>query len=95
MPNNLPDLLLRYQKLEDIYNELVKQAYPCSFFIFQKGCKIVLEKLKQEDSQSTHVYKRQATQLLVQEFELDKLNAHIHELFRQVPEVLEIIQAVQ
>lgn len=32
---------------------------------------------------------------MFQEFELDKLNAHIHELFQKVPEVLEIIQAVQ
>lgn len=32
---------------------------------------------------------------MFQEFELDKLNVHLHELFQQVPEVLEIIQVIQ
>lgn len=90
----LPELLLRYQKLEDIYNELVKQGYSRSFFTFQKGYKIALATLKQENNQPAHIYRRPLIQLLFQEFEPDKLAVPIHEIFQQIPDVLEIIQAV-
>lgn len=70
----LSELLMYYQKLEDIYNELIKQGYSRSFFTFQKRYRNAY--IESKNNQPEHACRRSLIHLLFQEFELNKLDVY-------------------
>ena len=91
----LQTLLLKHEKLFDVYKELVGEAYSRSFSSFQKSYKPALAAYENRRTIIKKVLRRPIIKLLfMREFSLHDLDETTQYVLKSEPKILEIIQLV-